>query len=182
MLLVARPRRPKGVLAGPGTPRDPKSHLFVTKWVAVAPFGTLKPGSGSEFRPGSRRGGPGAQIPTFLFAYFGSKNAQKSIFWEAFEFIGTHGNGFGAKGSPGDPLGAPRDPLGALKGLKGPRGPLGPRGAPRGPVGPHGAPWVPTGPLGAPQGPVGPHGAPWGPIGPLGPLGPAASKSGPADS
>ena len=66
MLLVARPRRPKGVLAGPGTPRDPKSHLFVAKWVAVAPFGTSKPGSGSEFRPGSRRGGPGAQIPTFF--------------------------------------------------------------------------------------------------------------------
>ena len=28
----------KGVLAGPGTPRDPKSHLFVTKWVAIQPF------------------------------------------------------------------------------------------------------------------------------------------------
>ena len=58
----ARPpaARPQGVLAGPGTPRDPKSHLFATKWVAIPPFGTLKPGSGTEFRPGSRRGGPGA--------------------------------------------------------------------------------------------------------------------------
>ena len=55
-----------GVLAGPGTPRDPKSHLFATKWVAIPPFWTLRPGSGSEFRPGSRRGGPGAQIPTFF--------------------------------------------------------------------------------------------------------------------
>ena len=27
-----------GVLAGPGTPRDPKSHLFVTNWVAIQPF------------------------------------------------------------------------------------------------------------------------------------------------
>ena len=29
---------PKGVLAGPGTPRDPKSDLFVTNWVAIQPF------------------------------------------------------------------------------------------------------------------------------------------------
>ena len=27
--------RPKGVLARPGTPRDSKSHLFATKWVAI---------------------------------------------------------------------------------------------------------------------------------------------------
>ena len=27
--------RPKGVLARPGTPRDPKSHMFATKWVAI---------------------------------------------------------------------------------------------------------------------------------------------------
>ena len=25
--------------------------------------------------------------PNFLFAYFGAKNAKKSIFWEGFEFI-----------------------------------------------------------------------------------------------
>ena len=35
--------RPQGVLAGPGTPRDPKSHLFATKWVAIPPFGTWRP-------------------------------------------------------------------------------------------------------------------------------------------
>ena len=54
------PRGDSGVLAGPGTPRDPKSHLFATKWVAIPPFGTLKTGSGTEFWPGSRRGGPAA--------------------------------------------------------------------------------------------------------------------------
>ena len=86
MMLVARPRQPKGVLAGPGTPRDPKSHSFVTKWVAVAPFGISKPGTGTEFRPGSRHGGPGTQIASF-FAYLGPKNAPKYIFWEGFEFI-----------------------------------------------------------------------------------------------
>ena len=46
-------------------PQGTPNHLFATKWVAIPPFWTLKPGSGSEFRPGSRRGGPGAQIPTF---------------------------------------------------------------------------------------------------------------------
>ena len=45
--------RPKGVLAGPGTPRDPKTNLFATKWVAVAPFGTCGLGSYAEFRRGS---------------------------------------------------------------------------------------------------------------------------------
>ena len=31
--------RAKGVLAGPGTPRDPKSNVFVTKWVAINRLG-----------------------------------------------------------------------------------------------------------------------------------------------
>ena len=53
-------RRPQGVLAGPGTPRDPKSHLFATKWVAIPQSGTWDPGPDAEFRPGSRRGDPGA--------------------------------------------------------------------------------------------------------------------------
>ena len=52
--------RPQGVLAGPGTPRDPKSHLFATKWVAIQPFWTFLAAKYAEFRPGSRRGGPGA--------------------------------------------------------------------------------------------------------------------------
>ena len=52
--------RDSGVLAGPGTPGDPKSQLFATKWVAIPPFGTLKPGSYAEFWPGSRCRGPGA--------------------------------------------------------------------------------------------------------------------------
>ena len=84
---AGRPATPAQGRAGwAPTPRDPKSHLFDTNWVAVAPFGTLKPASGSEFRPGSRRGGPVAQIPIFL-THFGPQNAQKSIFWEGFEFI-----------------------------------------------------------------------------------------------
>ena len=35
------PHTCQGVLAGPGTPRDPKSHLFVTNWVAIRPFFTF---------------------------------------------------------------------------------------------------------------------------------------------
>ena len=57
---AARPPGRPGVLAGPGTPKDPKLHRFATKWVAIPPFVILKPGSGTEFQPGSRRGGPGA--------------------------------------------------------------------------------------------------------------------------
>ena len=78
--------------------------------------------------------------PNFFFAYFGAKNAQKSIFWESFEFSATHSNGFGAQG--------PKGPTGR---------PVG--GCPRGP-GPQGAPW---GPQGAPWGPKGALGPPWAP-------------------
>ena len=164
MLLVARPRRPKGVLAGPGTPRDPKSHLFVTKWVAVAPFGTLKPGSGSEFRPGSRRGGPGAQIPTFFSPILDPKMPKSRFSGRVSNLSATHSNGFGAPGAQG-----------------GPRGPRGPQGAP---WGPQGAPWAPQGAQGGPRGPLalgapmGPLGPPWAPWAPLGPWAPKSIATG----
>ena len=57
---------PKGVLAGPGTPRDPKSHLFVTKWVAIQPFWTILTGIDAEFQPGGRQIGPTPSISTFF--------------------------------------------------------------------------------------------------------------------
>ena len=59
---AADARRPQGVLAGPGTPRDPKINLFATKWIAVAPFGTWGPGLGAEFQRESREGGPAPSI------------------------------------------------------------------------------------------------------------------------
>ena len=89
-----------GVLAGPGTPRDPKSHLFATKWVAIPPFGTLKPGSSTEFRPGSRRGGPGAQIPTFFSSFLDPQMPKSRFSWRVFNLSATHRNGFGAQGVP----------------------------------------------------------------------------------
>ena len=59
--------------------------------------------------------------PNFLFAYSGPQHAQKSIFWQGFEIIGTHSNGFGA---PGGTRGAHRVPF-----QRPPKGPRGPRGA-----------------------------------------------------
>ena len=56
------PWAPKGVRAGPGTPRDPKTHLFVTNRVAIPPFLTSGPGFYAEFRRGSRQGGPTPSI------------------------------------------------------------------------------------------------------------------------
>ena len=57
---------PKGVLAGPGTPRDPKSHLLVTNWVAMTPFDTWGPGLGAEFRRESHQEGPAPSISIFF--------------------------------------------------------------------------------------------------------------------
>ena len=144
---------PPGVLARPGTPRDPKSHLFATKWVAIPPFGTLKPGSGSEFRPGSRRGGPRAQIPIFCSPILDPKMPKSRFSGRVSNLSATHSNGFGAPGA---------------QGAHG--GPKGPTGAPRGPLG------APRGPLGAPRGPKGPPRGPRGPKGPLGPPAGAAPK------
>ena len=167
---------PHGVLAGPGTPRDPKSHLFATKWVAIPPFGTLKPGSGTEFRPGSRRGGVPGPESTLLFDPFWTQECQKVNFLAGFRIYVA---GRLSKTFP-----------------RGPRGPKGPTGAPRGPwgaifpksaifcggfpflrrthrnglgAGAQGAPWgPPRGPLGPPKGPKGAQGAPWAPGPPAG--------------
>ena len=70
--------RAKGVLAGPGTPRDPKSDVFVTKWVAIQPFGTFYARLDAEFQPGARQIGPTPSISTFFFIHFGPRNLEKS--------------------------------------------------------------------------------------------------------
>ena len=69
--------KPKGVQAEPGTPGDPKSHLFVTNWVAIQPFFKPKPGLYAEFRRGSRQIGPTPSISTFFRPFFDPKTAQK---------------------------------------------------------------------------------------------------------
>ena len=97
---------PKGVLAGPGTPRDPKSHLFVTKWVAVTPFGTWGPDPGAEFRCESRQGGPAPSISIFV-DQFGTPKCQNVNFCELFENelppSGRIWGPMGPKGSMGKP-------------------------------------------------------------------------------
>ena len=92
--------------ARPGTPRDPKSHLFVTKWVAVAPFGTWRPGSYAEFRRGSRQGGPTPSISTFFLTILEPKNAQMSIFVNFSKFRPPPPSGFGVPWGPWGPYGA----------------------------------------------------------------------------
>ena len=89
------------MLAGPGTPRDPKSHLFVTKWVAVAPFGTWGPGPGAEFRCESRQGGPAPSISIFFFTILEPKNAQMSIVGKFLKMDTPSQGGFGPQGPKG---------------------------------------------------------------------------------
>ena len=70
---------PKGVRAGPGTPRDPKTHLFVTNRVAIPPFWTSGPGFYAEFWRGSRQGGPTPSISTFFDHFW-------HVFWGKVDF------------------------------------------------------------------------------------------------
>ena len=58
--------RAKGVLARPGTPRVPKSNLFVTNWVAIQPFCMILKPVSAEFRRGSRQIGLPPSISTFF--------------------------------------------------------------------------------------------------------------------
>ena len=81
------PTPAQGVLAGPGTPRDPKSHLFVTNRVAIQPFCTSEAGFDAKFRRGSRQIGPTPSNSTFFWTIFDPKNAQNRIFCEGFEKI-----------------------------------------------------------------------------------------------
>ena len=69
----------KGVRAGPGTPRDPLNNLFGTNRVAVWSLFTFPPPSCTEFRRGSRQGGPTPSISTFL-NYFDVLLGERSIF------------------------------------------------------------------------------------------------------
>ena len=68
----------KGVLAGTGTPRHPKSDVFVTKWVAIPPYGTPGTAFFTEFRRGSRQIGPTPSISTLFSTTFGPQIAKKS--------------------------------------------------------------------------------------------------------
>ena len=75
------------MLAGPGTPRDPKSDVFVTKWVAIQPFGTFYASLDAEFQPRARQIGPTPSISTFFSTHFGPKNLQSPTFEHVFDIF-----------------------------------------------------------------------------------------------
>ena len=64
------------MLAGPGTPRDPKYDV-VANWVAIQPFWTFYARLDAEFQPRARQIGPTPSIST-VFVYFGAKYAKKT--------------------------------------------------------------------------------------------------------
>ena len=92
------------MLAGPGTPRDPKSHFFGTKLVAIQPYGTPGTAFCTEFRSGTRQIGPTTSISTFFWVNFDPQNAKNRIFWEGFEKI--------FENRPGCPKMVPQGPEG----------------------------------------------------------------------
>ena len=57
-ILASQDVWPPTMLARAGAPRDPKSHLFAAKWVAMAPFGTGPGNLGGIWRE-SRQISPG---------------------------------------------------------------------------------------------------------------------------
>ena len=100
-------------------PKGPQVTPFCHQMGRRGIIWDLKPGTGTEFRPGSRRGGPGAQIPTFVSPILDPKIPKSKFSGKVSNLSATRSNGFGAQG------------------------PKGPMGAPRGPQGAQGAPWAP---------------------------------------
>ena len=72
-----QPGSKPGVLAVAGTPRDPKSYLFITSWVAIQPFYTSEAGIDIKIpaRISPDRSHP--SISTFLGSFFEPKNDEK---------------------------------------------------------------------------------------------------------
>ena len=130
-----------GVLADLGTPRDPKSHLFVTKWVAIQPFCMILRPAGAEFRPGARQIGPTPSVSTFFRPFFYPKMPKSPKSGHVFERIGTSPGGLGNS----SPRGVPSGPKGAPGAQGGPRGPPRPQNRPKGPRGAQGGPGAPPG-------------------------------------
>ena len=122
---------PKGVLAGPGTPRDPKSHLFVTKWVAIRPFCVFLRPVCTEFCSRARQIGLPPSISTLFHHFFDQKMPKSG---HVFERTGSSPGGLG-NSAPWGPKGARGGPWGAISA---------PNGAPGAPFG---ALWGPRDPM-----------------------------------
>ena len=151
------PWGPKGVLAGPGTPRDPKSHVFGANRFAIRPFCVFLRPVDTQFRSGARQIGPTPSTSIF-FRQFGDPPVLKMQKSEhVFERTGSSPGGLGNSApwglfgcffsgecppggswvAPGGlsgplfrenaPLGAPGLPRGAMGVLAGPRTPRDPK-------------------------------------------------------
>ena len=151
-----------GVLAGPGTPRDPKSHLFVTKWVAIRPFCVFLRPVCAEFRSGARQIGLPPSISTFFQQFVDPKMPKMPKSGHVFEGPETARAGLAIP-----PHRGPRGPmwrlLGAIPAHNGPKGPI---------MGPRGPMWRLLGAIPPHKGPRGPLGGQirpkWGPGAPGG--------------
>ena len=101
-------------------PRDPKSHLFVTKWVAIPPFWTSEAGFCTEFRCGSRQIGVPPSISTFFQQFLDPKMPKMPKSGHVFEGPETARVGLAIP-----PHRGPRGPmwrlLGAILAHKGPK-------------------------------------------------------------
>ena len=78
-----------GVLARPGAPRDPKSHLFAAKWVAMPSFEAGGPWFCAELRPGACRVGSHSLNHNLVFRHFGHQKSRVQILYMCFIFLGT---------------------------------------------------------------------------------------------
>ena len=109
-----------GVLARPGTPRDLKSHLFVTNRVANRPFCMILRPAGAEFRSGARQIGPTPSISTLFRPFLDPKMPKMPKSGHVFERIASSPGGlgnsspYGAQGAHVGPWGAKSAPYGAL--------------------------------------------------------------------
>ena len=99
-ILASQDVWPPNMLARPGTPRDPKSHLFATNWVAIQPFSTSEAGFDAEFRRGSRQIGPTPSNSTFFGPFFEPKMPQISILAFFRSNMGENKVGIQAPGPP----------------------------------------------------------------------------------
>ena len=92
-------RRPKGVLAGPGTRMDPKSHLFVTNWVHIQPFWSLLAREFAEFPRGGHWGGSRPLNLNFFFTILEPKMSKSKFMGFFLKMDCPSQGGFGSKGA-----------------------------------------------------------------------------------
>ena len=92
------------------TPRDPKSHLFVTNRVAIQPFCTIQVGKFTELRRESRQIDLTPSISTFLLTIVGPNMPQIVVFVNKNSPCEERAHQVLEKNTPWGPWGAPGGP------------------------------------------------------------------------